>query len=129
MLNSHEEYVTFLSTLLARFDSVETVQFNAYLTSAIEGYSAGTIQFANDITLTFVEHIDFAVKALFKYGYCLASWQKAVLLRLTTASPHPISRCHASASQARSSRPQAQPHSCARPLFRPLKFGIPDSRD
>lgn len=87
MLNSYEEYATFLSTLLDRFDRIESVEFNAYLTSATEGYCAGAIKFPADITLTFVEHIDFAAQALFKYGYVV--WQAGEKLYYYDSQPHP----------------------------------------
>lgn len=87
MLGSHTEYVTFLSTLLDRFDSIERVDFNAFLTSATEGYSAGTIRFSDDTMLTFVEHVDFDAKELFKYGYVV--YQSGEKLYYYDSQPHP----------------------------------------
>lgn len=87
MLNNYEEYVVFLSTLLDRFDSIQSVEFNAYLTSATEGYSSGTILFQNEIKFIFVEHLDFAGKRLFKYGYTV--YKAGETLFYYDPQPHP----------------------------------------
>jgi len=87
MLNSYDEYVVFLSTLLERFRNIESVEFNAYLTSATEGYSEGTILFPNEIVLTFIEQIDFDTKKLFKYGYTVH--QAGEKLYYYDPQPHP----------------------------------------
>jgi len=87
MLNSYDEYIVFLSTLLERFSSIESVEFNAYLSSATECYSEGTILFPNEIVLTFIEQIDFVANKLFKYGYTVH--QAGEKLYYYDPQPHP----------------------------------------
>jgi hypothetical protein len=87
MLNSYDEYVVFLSTLLEKFHNLEGVEFNTYLTSTTECYSEGTILFPNEIVLAFIEQIDFAVNKLFKYGYTVH--QAGEKLYYYDSQPHP----------------------------------------
>jgi len=87
MLNSYDEYVVFLSTLLERFSGIESVEFNVYLSSATECYSEGTILFPNEIGLTFIEQIDFVANKLFKYGYTVH--QAGEKLYYYDSQPHP----------------------------------------
>lgn len=87
MFNRYDEYVVFLSTLLEKFPNLESVEFNAYLTSATEGYSEGTLLFHKDIALTFTEQIDFVAKKLFKYGYTV--YQAGEKLYYYDSQPHP----------------------------------------
>jgi len=87
MLNSYDEYVVFLSTLLERFRNIESVEFNAYLASATECYSEGTLLFPNEIVLTFIEQIDFVANKLFKYGYTVH--QAGEKLYYYDPQPHP----------------------------------------
>lgn len=87
MLNNYDGYIVFLSTLFERFSSIEIVEFNAYLTSATECYSEGTIMFPNEIVLTFIEQIDFAARKLFKYGYTVSKADET--LYYYDSQPHP----------------------------------------
>ncbi|MEK7730168.1 MAG: DUF6516 family protein [candidate division KSB1 bacterium] len=87
MLNNYDEYAVFLSTLFERFIAIQEVEFNTYLTSATEGYAEGTITFSDAVTLTFIEHIDFAAKRLFKYGYTV--YQAGAKIYYYDPQPHP----------------------------------------
>lgn len=87
MFNSYDDYVAFLATLLDRFVYIQTMEFKVYLTSVTEGYSEGTMRFSHELVLSFNEHIDFAAKRLFKYGY--VAYQRGVKLFYYDPQPHP----------------------------------------
>jgi len=87
MLDNYKQYAVFLSTLRAKFSSIQNGKFKAYLTSASEGHAEGTIKFPNEVILTFVEEIDFVANKLFKYGYTVH--QAGKKLYYYDSQPHP----------------------------------------